>query len=51
MRDEIDARLWIEHGQHFSDDLDRLVSAVRATFRKLAVIQFRAPWRRPTTEC
>ncbi len=46
MRDEMDARMWNEHGPRFSDDVARLAEAVRVTFCKLAAIQFRAPWRK-----
>ncbi len=51
MRDEIDARIWNEHGHQFSDDLHRLFKAIAVTFCKLAEVQFRAPWRKRTTHC
>ncbi len=51
MRDEIDARIWNEHGHQFSGDLHRLLKAIQVTFCKLAAIQFSAPWRPRTTDC
>jgi UrcA family protein len=35
MRDEMDARIWVEHHNDFSDSIDRAVEAVRASLRKL----------------
>ncbi|MDP8914086.1 MAG: hypothetical protein M3N39_10980 [Pseudomonadota bacterium] len=45
MRDEIDTRIWTQHGHQFSNDLHRLLNAVGVTFRRLHAIQFYAPWR------
>ena len=45
MRDELDARIWNEHGHQFSEDLHRLLKGVAVTFRRLHAIQFHAPWR------
>ena len=46
MRDEIDGRLWVEHGHQFSEDLHRFFARVKLTLERLAAIQFEAPWRR-----
>ena len=46
MRDEIDGRLWVEHGHQFSEDMDRLFSGFKLTFKRMAAIQFEAPWRK-----
>ena len=46
MRDEIDASIWNEHGRQFSEDLHKLIQAVRVTFSRMADIHFRAPWRK-----
>ena len=45
MRDEIDARIWNEHGHQFSEDLHRLFKTVAVSLRRLHAIQFHAPWR------
>ncbi len=45
MRDEIDARIWNEHGHQFSEALHRFLQGVALTFRRLHAIQFHAPWR------
>jgi hypothetical protein len=49
MRDEIDSRIWVEHGTDFSaflaDRIDRMVNAARVSFERLVAIEFDAPWR------
>ena len=35
MRDEMDARIWVEHGPAFSADLDRLFGRIGAAARRL----------------
>lgn len=45
MRDEIDGRLWAEHGRSFSDSLASLFSQVRIALKRLNEIEFEAPWR------
>lgn len=49
MRDEMDARIWNEHGHQFSEDLHRLIETVRETvkvsLRRLHAMEFHAPWR------
>jgi hypothetical protein len=51
MRDEMDARIWNEHGHQFSEDLHRFFQAVKVTFCKIAAINFSAPWRKPASRC
>lgn len=50
MRDEIDSRIWVEHGHAFSEDLARLFAAIRASvgtaLKRLSEIEFDAPWKR-----
>jgi uncharacterized membrane protein YhaH (DUF805 family) len=46
MRDEMDARIWVEHGADFSASLDRFFKDVAVALRRLHEIQFSAPWRR-----
>lgn len=46
MRDEMDARIWVEHHEQFSDSLHRGVIAMAAAFRRLHALQWAAPWRR-----
>jgi hypothetical protein len=50
MRDEIDGRLWAEHGQSFSREVAAAFAAAAANlaagFRRLNQIQFDAPWKR-----
>jgi hypothetical protein len=49
MRDEIDGRLWAEHGHLFSTRLAALLSATMHGFRRLTAIEFAAPWRTKST--
>jgi hypothetical protein len=46
MRDEIDARLWVDHHQAFSEAVANLFAAAGLALKKLHQIQFDAPWRR-----
>ncbi|HEX8626023.1 MAG TPA: hypothetical protein VF782_13235 [Allosphingosinicella sp.] len=50
MRDEMDSRIWVEHGAAFSSDLAKALAAAAANFaagfRRLNEIQFDAPWKR-----
>jgi len=50
MRDEIDSRIWAEHGQAFSESLARFLAAVGDAvgtgLRRLNEIEFDAPWKR-----
>ena len=49
MRDEIDSRIWVEHGHAFSEDLAkffaRLADSIGTGLRRLNEIEFDAPWR------
>jgi hypothetical protein len=49
MRDEIDSRIWVEHGQDFSNDLAKALARAAANFaagfRRLNEIRFDAPWK------
>ncbi len=46
MRDEIDSRLWLEHGAAFTEDLAKLFRQAGEAINRLNEVQFRAPWRR-----
>lgn len=50
MRDEIDMRIWNEHGHAFSEDLDKFFaragSAIGTVLRRLNEMEFDAPWKR-----
>lgn len=50
MRDEMDSRIWTEHGHAFSDDLANVFAAVGASLgtalKRLNEIEFDAPWKR-----
>ncbi len=51
MRDEMDARIWAAHGRQFSEDIHRLLQALRVTFCRMAAINYRAPWRETAEDC
>ena len=50
MRDEIDSRIWAEHGHAFSEDLASFLATVGTTIgtalKRLNEIEFDAPWER-----
>jgi hypothetical protein len=46
MRDEMDARLWVEHHEQFSSGLADLFAKAREGLARLNAIQFDAPWKR-----
>jgi hypothetical protein len=46
MRDEMDARIWNEHGAEFSASLHEFFLGLGAAFRRLQEIRFAAPWKR-----
>ena len=50
MRDEIDSRIWAEHGHGFSEDLAnvfaRIADSVGTGLRRLNEMEFDAPWKR-----
>ena len=45
MRDEMDSRLWIEHGQGWSDFVDSVLSGIGDVLRRIHATEFDAPWR------
>jgi len=51
MRDEIDSRLWLEHGSAFTEDLAKLFRQAGEAINRLNEVQFRAPWRREARSC
>ena len=53
MRDEMDARIWVEHHEDFSRSIDALAARVRSVFSSLKpalarihAFEWDAPWRR-----
>ncbi len=50
MRDEIDSRIWAEHGHAFSEDLAKFLASAGAAIgtglRRLNEMEFDAPWKR-----
>lgn len=50
MRDEIDSRVWVEHGHAFSESLASFLAAagtaIGVGLRRLNEIEFDAPWQR-----
>jgi len=47
MRDEIDGRLWAEHGPEFTTAVLKWVAELSAAFARLNERQYQAPWRQP----
>lgn len=50
MRDEIDSRLWVEHGHAFSETVASFFAgvgnAIGTGLRRLNEMEFDAPWER-----
>lgn len=46
MRDEMDARIWNEHHEGFSDSLHAAFAKIGTAFEALHRYQWAAPWRR-----
>jgi hypothetical protein len=44
MRDEMEARMWVENHEQFSRDLEALFAKIAIVFRTLVEIEFEAPW-------
>ena len=51
MRDEFDARFWIDHHTGFTSSLHAALKSLGVVFCKLARIQFSAPWRTEEKPC
>jgi hypothetical protein len=45
MRDEMDARMWIEHHGGLSELVDRIGSQLRLALKTLHALEWDAPWR------
>ena len=45
MRDEIDGRLWAEHGPALAENLVQLLRSVGSAWERLQAGKFNAPWR------
>jgi hypothetical protein len=46
MRDEMDARIWAEHHQDFSNLVAGAIAAIGPALRRLHRMEFDQPWRR-----
>ena len=46
MRDEIDGRMWVEHGTDFCEQIRQVARSLARGWSRLNAIQFDAPWRR-----
>lgn len=46
MRDEIDGRLWVQHGAAFGEQLLQVARNLGSTWDRLQAMKFDAPWRR-----
>ena len=51
MRDQLDARDWIQSHDQFSNEVGRLLHALKIVFCKMAEIHYRAPWRTTAADC
>lgn len=47
MHDPFATADWSRHHQTFSDDLASFIDKLAVSFRRLAAIQYEAPWERP----
>ena len=52
MRDEMDARIWVQHHEEFSNSIDRLLGRLKSAFKSLKpaldhihTFEWDAPWR------
>ena len=45
MRDEMDARMWVEHHDGLGVAARRIAAQLKVTLRALHRVQFDAPWR------
>jgi hypothetical protein len=46
MRDEMDSRLWVEHGADFTALMAKVIDAIGISLKRLNEIEFEAPWRK-----
>jgi hypothetical protein len=46
MRDEMDARMWVEHGAAFSKTVADFFARARPALERIHAYHFEAPWRR-----
>lgn len=44
MRDELDGRLWADHGAAFGDAVTSFLDQLKLSLKRLHEIQFDAPW-------
>lgn len=50
MRDEMDARLWVQHHEEFSNGIASLLASIGNVFRRLRDMLQQAPWKRGEVE-
>jgi hypothetical protein len=46
MRDEMDSRMWVEHGADFTALVAKAIAVVGVSLKRLNEIEFEAPWRK-----
>jgi hypothetical protein len=46
MRDEMDARMWLEHGAAFSKTIVDFFARLKPALDRIHAYHFEAPWRR-----
>jgi len=44
MRDELDGRLWVDHGAAFGDVVACFLDQLKLSLKRLHEIQYEAPW-------
>jgi hypothetical protein len=45
MRDEMDARMWLEHGAAFGRNVADLFAGLKPALERIHAFHFSAPWR------
>jgi hypothetical protein len=51
MRDEIDGRLWAEHGSEFSQSISEFFDKLSFAWRRLNERQYATPWKSKESCC
>ena len=49
MRDEMDARIWVEHHDDFSRSIGDLFARLKPALDRIHAFEWDAPWRRKGT--
>jgi hypothetical protein len=51
MRDEIDGRLWAEHGPEFSQAVMKWIAELSAAYIRMNERRYAAPWKAASSPC